>query len=134
MLAEALGRAELCGNCIMTGLGNVENPDMIGEVADLFLRHEQAAWTLCYGFHGGKALLSVRTQDTLRRADEVVGRIVSEIGTGGGHAASAGGQIPLASSSEAHRLELERTIRSRFLAALGLDGREAARLVQAGNQ
>ena len=134
MLADAIGSAEIYGHCIVAALGPVDNPDMIGEAADLFLRHERAVWSLCYGFHGGKALLSVRTQDTLRRADEVVRRIVSRIGTGGGHATSAGGQIALKGSSDRHRLRIERTIRTRFLSALGLDGQQGARLVRARKQ
>jgi len=61
MLAEALKNAKVYQGCIITALGQAENPDMIAEVADLLLREEQTYWTMCYGFANGKLLISIRT-------------------------------------------------------------------------
>ena len=131
MLLKGLTGALLCGNAIVSGLGDVDNPDMVGEVADLLLRHERAQWSLCYGFHEGQTLFSIRTIDGARRADEVAHHVASHVGTSGGHAAMAGGQIPLRTDSPRRRTRLERLIRDRFFAVLGLDGQTCARLVRA---
>lgn len=148
MLATALARSTIYGHCIISDLGDVDNPDMIGEVADLLLRHEKVNWTLCYGFHGGRdpvtrlsspkssreprILLSLRTQDTRRQANDIMRRIVHRIGTGGGHASMAGGQIFLhqGRDRQAERARLERLIRERLLRALRATHRRATQLVQ----
>ena len=131
MLGTALSSARLYGRCAISALGQVDNPDMIGEVADLLLRHEDVTWSMCYGFHGSKALISLRTQDPRRKAEVVVCRIVEGLGTGGGHPTMAGGQIPLREDTDAalQQSHLDRTIRRRFLKALKVRGQKAKRLI-----
>ena len=132
MLATALANTTIYGHCAISDLRDVENPDMIGEVADLLLRHEKVNWTLCYGVHAGKILLSLRTQDTQHDAGEVMRRIVNRIGTGGGHASMAGGQISLRPDAdrEADRARLERLIRDRLFRALRVTRRRGTQLVK----
>ena len=115
---------------VASSLKKLDNPDMIGEMADLLLRHEQVIWTLCYGFYGGKMLLSVRTEDPNKRADTVMRHIVQRLGTGGGHPAMAGGQIPLKKDAHYSRPKLERLIKRRFLQVLGLTNRTGKKLVR----
>jgi nanoRNase/pAp phosphatase (c-di-AMP/oligoRNAs hydrolase) len=131
MLGTALSNARLYGYCAISALGQVDNPDMIGEVADLLLRHEDVRWSMCYGFHGGKALISLRTQDPVRKAEDIICRIVDGLGTGGGHPTMAGGQIPLREDTDAasQQIHLDRTIRRRFLKALKVRGEKAKRLI-----
>lgn len=131
MLTDALTNGRVYGRCIVSRLGRVDNPDMIGEVVDLMLRYEDADWSLCYGFYGGQALLSLRTQDTTSHAGDVARRIVRRIGTGGGHAAMAGGQISLREGADAKVYEdkIERLILHRFLNALEIQSRKGRRLV-----
>ena len=94
LLSVALTNARIYDKAIVTCLGPVDNPDMIGEVADLFLREEQTCWTLCMGCYEGKILMSVRTSDENGQAGEVIKKVVSRRGTGGGHQTYAGGQFP----------------------------------------
>jgi nanoRNase/pAp phosphatase (c-di-AMP/oligoRNAs hydrolase) len=129
MLLDGLQNAMTYGPCTMTGLGDVANPDMIGEVADLLLRHERALWTVCYGYYGGRLLFSVRTDATDQRADEVARRIAYRMGTAGGHAAMAGGQIALGEGNGKRRLRLERAIRDRLLRAIRVADATGERLV-----
>jgi nanoRNase/pAp phosphatase (c-di-AMP/oligoRNAs hydrolase) len=131
ILVTALTHTTIYGSCAISNLGEMSNPDMVGEVADLLLRHEKLDWTLCFGFYAGKTLLSLRTQDTKRRANEVVRRVVSRLGTGGGHASMAGGQIPLSSTrpTEIEKSNLEKKIRNRFLQALKIRCRRGFPLV-----
>lgn len=121
LLAEALACARLCGRCIYADLGEVDHPDMIAEVADLLLRHEEVVWSLCWGYHQGRAILSLRTQVRDASAAEVIRRIVSRKGSGGGHRTMAGGQIPLPDLDPARQKRLDRLIRKRFLKVTGND-------------
>ncbi len=131
MLTDAMANARLYGRCVVSKIGNVDNPDMIGEVADLLLRYEDVDWSLCYGFYGGQALLSLRTQDTTRHAGDVARQIVRRIGTGGGHATMAGGQIALRGGEDAggYRDKVEELILQRFLNVLEIRSRKGRRLV-----
>lgn len=129
LLAAALNSAHLCGRSVYCDLGEVDNPDMIAEVADLLLRHEDAEWSACWGVHDGRILLSVRTITTDGDADLVVRKIVSRKGTGGGHHTMAGGQIPLPNTDGRGRQALSRLIRDRFLRVTGNDQAPCTKLI-----
>lgn len=126
MLAVALDNAVLCGRCIYSGLGVVENADMIAEVADLLLRHEAVDWSLCWGCHEDRCLLSIRTMASEGRADVAIRSIVSRKGTGGGHRTMAGGQISV--GAVVNRVRLDQLIVRRFLNATGNDKATPSRL------
>ncbi|MFP4053479.1 MAG: DHH family phosphoesterase [Phycisphaerae bacterium] len=130
MLVDALREAVIYPNAIIASLGELHNADMLGEAADLFLRHELVGWTMAYGFYKNKALVSVRTIDGGLRAEDVVKKIISRIGTGGGHATSAGGQVPLKKKTATYRKELEKKFRDRFLRSIGSDNKKGVRLVK----
>jgi nanoRNase/pAp phosphatase (c-di-AMP/oligoRNAs hydrolase) len=129
MLAEALENARIYGNAIVTSLGRIDNPDMIGEVADLLLREEQTTWTMCVGMFNGKLLISLRTTDEANKAEVVVKHLVSRKGTGGGHQTYAGGQIPLKEGSQAEFDRIEKAIRRKFVRLIGADDHHAVRLI-----
>ena len=46
MLSEALQNARVYGNSILTRIGQINNFDMIGELADLFLREDETNWLI----------------------------------------------------------------------------------------
>jgi nanoRNase/pAp phosphatase (c-di-AMP/oligoRNAs hydrolase) len=130
MLADALRNATVQGSAIVTGLGDLDNPDMIAEVADLLMRNDETTWTLCSGFWNDKLLISIRTTDENNRADKVVRRLVARKGTGGGHFTYAGGQIPVATATNVQRQRLEKHIHRRFLRIVGVQGSPGACLVR----
>ena len=131
MLSTALANTKIYGHCMICAIGEIDNPDMIGEVADLLLRHEDVDWVMCYGFFAGQALISFRTQDNRLDAGDVARSVVDNLGTGGGHSSMAGGQIPLRAgkSAASKSARIERLIRSRFLKALGIKSRKGRPLV-----
>ncbi len=129
MLAAGLENARLCGRCAYSDLGVIDNPDMIAEVADLLLRHEEADWALTWGYCDGVTLLSLRTESPSQEADAAIKRVVRGKGSGGGHHTMAGGQIPLMKSTATHRRELGRLIRDRFLKAAGQQACSCRRLL-----
>ncbi len=115
VLSKALGNARTYGKCVVCSLGNIHNPDMVSEVADLLLRNEKSTWALCFGIYKKRLLLSARTSEHGVNAGEVMNGIVDDIGTGGGHSALAGGQITIGSQSEGEVRRLQDRITARFL-------------------
>ncbi|MFC1762628.1 bifunctional oligoribonuclease/PAP phosphatase NrnA [Planctomycetota bacterium] len=132
MLSEALRCARIYDKALVTCLGAADNPDMVAEVADLFLREDQTAWTLCMGVFEEKMLLSLRTSEDGGRADQVMKRIVARRGTGGGHQTYAGGQIPLKNGSKTEITKLQTVVRQKYLQALELEECRFERLVHQG--
>jgi nanoRNase/pAp phosphatase (c-di-AMP/oligoRNAs hydrolase) len=115
MLSDALKNAAIYDNAIVTNLGQIENPDMIAEVADMLLRDDQTNWVMVFGYFKGKMLISLRTYEEDARADKVIHHIVARKGTGGGHPTYAGGQIPVPDDINKSRQKLENLIMNRFL-------------------
>jgi len=126
-MARALEGARQYGHCIVSDLGEVDNPDYTGEFADMFLRHEEADWAMCHGLHDGKIWASLRTVVDKEHAGKMLKAVVRGIGTGGGHERSAGAQIPVGKGSGGARA-LARELRDRLLAKLHIDTRSGRRL------
>ena len=124
MLMRGIANATQYGEAILSNLGDVDNPDMIGEVADMLLRAENSSWVLCYGAYAGRILLSLRTSDTEARADRIMHKIIGRKGTGGGHNTMAGGQIPIGDATPRERRQTETTILRRFLRRTGVRDQE----------
>ena len=131
MLANALRNARVQGPAIITELGEIDNPDMIAEVADLLLREDETAWTMCTGLWNEKLLISIRTSEESNVAENVMKRMVFRKGTGGGHLTYAGGQVPLAGKTKAERQKIEKHVEEKFLKAIGAEAAENSRLVKA---
>lgn len=131
LLAEGLNNTRLYEHCAICGIGEIDNPDMTGEVADLLLRHERVNWVLCYGTVDGTILISLRTQDRNKSAGDVIHSIVKKIGTGGGHESMAGGQIILKQPGKKRlrKNEVDKIIRERFLKALNISSKRGTPLV-----
>jgi nanoRNase/pAp phosphatase (c-di-AMP/oligoRNAs hydrolase) len=130
MLADALRNARVQGPAVITNLGEIDNPDMIAEVADLLLREDETTWTMCTGFWSDKLLISIRTSEESNLAEKVVRRVVARRGTGGGHMTYAGGQIPLMNRTKVGRERLVRDVQRKFLAAIGAQAAEGSQLVR----
>jgi nanoRNase/pAp phosphatase (c-di-AMP/oligoRNAs hydrolase) len=130
LLADALRNAHVQGPAVLTELGDIDNPDMIAEVADLLLRDDEISWTFCSGFWNDKLLISIRTTQESNLADRVARRLVARKGTGGGHLTYAGAQVPLGEASKVQRQHLERHLQRRFLKLIGVDSPANAPLVK----
>jgi nanoRNase/pAp phosphatase (c-di-AMP/oligoRNAs hydrolase) len=129
MLYQSLRNAVVCSKCVLTDLGEVDNPDMIAEVADLLLRDDETTWALCFGFYQNKALISIRTSDTTPSADKVIRNIVARRGTGGGHPMYAGGQILLKKGTKKEKADVQRIIPKKFLNALNITNQNWKNLI-----
>ncbi|MCB0309349.1 MAG: DHH family phosphoesterase [Bdellovibrionales bacterium] len=94
-LSKAISNAQILGNAIVTRLDEVENPDIIPEIADLLLRLEGATWALCMGYYQESIYLSIRTTNIRKNAGRLMKQLTKSKGTGGGHALIAGGKIDM---------------------------------------
>ncbi|MGD0551271.1 MAG: bifunctional oligoribonuclease/PAP phosphatase NrnA [Sedimentisphaerales bacterium] len=132
MLSTALSNTKIYSHALICDIGSIDNADMIGEVADLLLRHEEVDWVMCYGFCDSRMLISFRTQDSNLDAGDVAHKVVYNLGTGGGHEHMAGGQITLPAAKRATRKysRLEGLICRRFLSALRIRTRKGQPLVR----
>lgn len=135
VLVKAFTNARIYqNNVIITSLECIDNPGMIGEVADLLLRDDKASCSICYGITEEKILISIRTSSENLQADKIIAEITAGNGTGGGHKTYAGGQVPLAGLSKSAADELERKIYKRFLKVLNLPEHPYSKLIATKNQ
>ncbi len=119
LLMQGIANAQLFGARILSDLGKTDNPDMIGEIADLLLRLEGVTWALCYGRFEDRMLLSLRTSDSEANAGRIIRAIIGKYGTGGGHNALAGAQIDLTALTEREHHFRELVLIRRFLSLTG---------------
>lgn len=129
ILDLALRNARCYGRCVVSRLERIDNPDMIGEVADLLLRDEESTWAMCCGAHGGKLLISLRTSEPDAKAGTVARRLAGRGGSGGGHAAMAGAQVPLVNNTVKELQAAERRVIRRFLRILRVGETRGTKLI-----
>ncbi len=119
-LHEALERLESVDSLVLSHLDEVDQPDIIPEVADLLLRMEGKTWSLCTGFYRERMYLSIRTTNPHAEAGALMRRLIGRRGKGGGHGRTAGGWIDAARLGLAERTRLQ----SALAAKLALDLRK----------
>jgi nanoRNase/pAp phosphatase (c-di-AMP/oligoRNAs hydrolase) len=131
LFARALNSAEICGPAILASVGETDNPDMIGEVADLLIRKENTDRVLCCGYHDGKALFSIRIADPDINAGQIARRTAGSKGTGGGHSGFAGGQIPMKNGGTAKEWdETLQSLTNRFKRAVKISSCTSGKLIK----
>lgn len=111
----ALSHARLYHNAIVAWCGEVPQPDIIAELADFFIRSDQADWALSIGVFDGLLKLSLRSDHIGGQTGELLRSVVDGLGSAGGHDKRAGGVIPLDDESPASVETLVERITARFL-------------------
>ncbi len=119
-LAVALTRACKFRQLMYIPLGYVSAPEIIAEMADLFLRRERTSWVLAVGNINGTMYLSLRTSKKKAKAFRIVQKIVQNTTNAGGHDQFAGGRIDLENADASEMMFLEDEVRTRFSTALGI--------------
>jgi nanoRNase/pAp phosphatase (c-di-AMP/oligoRNAs hydrolase) len=109
-LHAALERLETVDSLILSHLGEVGQPDIVPELADLLLRMEGKTWSLVTGFFGDRLYLSIRTTNPRAEAGALMRRLIGRRGKGGGHGRTAGGWIDAAHLGPVERARLQRAI------------------------
>ena len=114
-LHQALSRARSYGPLVYGLLGRVSNPESVAEMADFFLRLDDARWSFVGGAYEGVYHLSLRTEVGFADAYPLMAAILDGEGSFGGRGSVAGGQIPLENPDDATINNLQRRLRKRAL-------------------
>ncbi|MBN1830107.1 MAG: bifunctional oligoribonuclease/PAP phosphatase NrnA [Deltaproteobacteria bacterium] len=123
--ADAIDNSIQYQDAIVSQMGKLTTPDIVGEMADFLLRMEGIRWTLCLGEYQDDLYMSVRTSRRRRMAGMTALRIVHGLGTGGGHEKAAAGKIPLKGLSPERRQEISSIAIDRFLKIVGVNRKES---------
>jgi nanoRNase/pAp phosphatase (c-di-AMP/oligoRNAs hydrolase) len=91
----ALQAARVYDGIVIAYIGQVDYPDLTGEMADLLLRLEGTRYVICLSAYKDELVLSVRTRSRQGGAGRLAQEIVGDRGIAGGHGAMAGGHLPL---------------------------------------
>lgn len=94
-LRSSLSNAVVAGSTVISLVRDAQNPDIFAEMAELLLRLDKARTAVCYGPCKGIIYISARAGDARGNTAMRMKRVVSRLGTGGGHRSMAGGQVPV---------------------------------------
>lgn len=128
-LYEALAQARRHGRVIVAPLGRMDYPDMVAEIADLFMHVEGVDWTVAIGRFGDQLLLSIRTYAPDAHAGSIVREVIGDRGMAGGHGSLAGAQVNVRQLSEEEAKRLRDEILGDLLAELGAADAEPVPLI-----
>ncbi len=116
---RAIDNATVYGKVLVFNLFQIDNPDLVAELADFLLRQEQVEYVMGLGWYEGDELISVRTTDPSARLGSVIREMLDGMGTAGGHGMMAGGQIRMVDEDKGSQKELERLLTRRYIKILG---------------
>ncbi len=116
----AIENAHVYGQMLVFNVRNVENPDLVAELADFLLRQQGVEYVLGMGWFNGTQILSMRTFKPEAKLGLVIQKMVEGIGTAGGHGMIAGGQVRAIAEDDQSQLDLEQLLTERMFQSLGL--------------
>ncbi|HKK01845.1 MAG TPA: DHH family phosphoesterase [Desulfuromonadales bacterium] len=126
---RALENAKVYDQVLVFNLYDIDNPDIVAEMADFLVRMQGVETVLGMGRFESREILSLRTQSETVIAGDVIQNVLGDLGPAGGHAMIAGGQIRYLKGERAVQKELESSLTRRLLEALGMDPRQGRRLI-----
>ncbi|NOZ62013.1 MAG: phosphoesterase [Calditrichaeota bacterium] len=118
-LAKTLHRTISYRQIICAHLGEISAPEIVGEMADLLLRHKRISWSLCSGRFQGDLHLSLRSSNPNARAGNMIQRIVNDKKNSGGHGMFAGGKISIQNMTAEEIVALEMKLSDKLARNLG---------------
>ncbi len=127
---KAISNARTYGDVLVFNLYDIDNPDMVAEMADFLLRANDIRVVLGMARYQETEILSFRTLSHRIHAGELMRTVVDGLGTAGGHGMIAGGQIPHAEASMTAQRALEKNLPRRLLKVLEKPLTRARRLVK----
>jgi nanoRNase/pAp phosphatase (c-di-AMP/oligoRNAs hydrolase) len=90
---KSLANSVIYNDFVICSLGEIGNPDYIGEFADFIIRFDKCYLALVMGTYKDIIQLSFRSQRKKINAGLILKKIVGQLGTAGGHASSSGARI-----------------------------------------
>lgn len=119
-LNRGIYQAMVRSRLIISHLWDVENPDLVSQVADYLVTYKSMQWCLCTGRRKGYLHVSLRLARTSKgNAGEILRDIFVDRGRAGGHGFIAGGSLPVGiEASEEKWKETEEAIVHRLMKRL----------------
>lgn len=112
---RAIENSLLYRDLLVFNLYEIDNPDIVAEMADFLLRVEGVNVVLGLGHYRDEEILSLRTDRSDLFAGELIRQVIQDLGTAGGHHMTAGGQIKQFKGGAAVQKELEVKLTERLL-------------------
>lgn len=126
---QAIEKAKVYSDAVITDLGEVYSPDMVAEVAERLSFLEGPRWSLAHGSFRSQMYLSLRVSDKRMRAGRLIRETLDGLpGTAGGHGSMAGARIPL-SGTRAQRTQLKNEVLRRLKKAFNVEGERGISLL-----
>lgn len=125
---EAIERAQIYDNVVVSVLPEVQYPDMVAEVADFLLRLDEVEWACAIGRYKDYLHVSLRTTEREVNAGDVLQQVLGSRWAGG-HDMIAGGRTRIVGSGPEAIAHAAEQVRTRLLAALAIKGSAARPLV-----
>lgn len=107
-ILTVLSTATVQGRVVWADLGLLRVPDMVPEMADFLLRLEGMRWSCVMGDYLDTLYVSIRTSDPDSNCGEAIKKAVAGMGSAGGHASMAGGQVPMPRYTDAEKEAVKR--------------------------
>jgi nanoRNase/pAp phosphatase (c-di-AMP/oligoRNAs hydrolase) len=126
---RAIDGATMFNGTVLSFIGDIDNPDMVAEMADTLIRLEGASCALVGGYHDQKIFVSLRTKNSEIDAGKLVQRVIGKLGPSGGHGSMSAGRIKLETATAKEKAALERKIVTRLRRALKLKGLRGKKLI-----
>jgi nanoRNase/pAp phosphatase (c-di-AMP/oligoRNAs hydrolase) len=125
-----LSTATVQGRVVWADLGLLRVPDMVPEMADFLLRLEGMRWSCVMGDYLDTLYVSIRTSDPDADAGVAIRKAVSGMGSAGGHASMAGGQVPMPRYTDSEKETVKRAFIDGLLPLTGVADGEPEPLVR----
>lgn len=116
--SQAISSIQVYGNISFADAGKNCPPALIASVSDFMLALVTVSFSVVYSRNAEGIKLSVRSEKKALDAGKIAGRALEGIGSGGGHAAMAGGFVPFVGSDREAQL-LVASIKERFCTVIG---------------
>lgn len=116
-LKKAIECAQIIDDLVFCDLGEVRNADLIAETSDFLLRMRDVRWTFVVGRIDNGGYFSLRSKSIRAKVGRMAMYLVKDLGTGGGHMKTAGGQLNLVDKNYS---EVIAVIKERLLKRLDL--------------
>lgn len=127
---QALHDAVLYGDVIVCDLGFLVSPEMVSLMADFLLRLSGVRWSFVMGVFENRVVFSLRTKRQKQNAGSMARRMVTGLGSAGGHGMIAGGQILIKGLTEEKQEKISETLRGRFLRIVGRETSRPEMLIE----
>jgi len=126
VLGTAIKNRQIFSSFLISFAGFINDRDTLPQAADFLLKLEGISTVLVFGILKDKVYISARNKDIRINIGDILNQAFGDVGSAGGHAHSAGGQIPLGifggtSDKDALSKLITEAIKKRFLSAVGIE-------------